>query len=261
LIETGIVKIEDFSDGLKEICDTQAGLRYILRCNPTRVEEIAAQRKSKLASLEKQILKANQYLKEHPRAKLEISLKKVQGYAKKLKIHAWAEIKKSGSMITVKIDERELEKESCFDGCYVVKTNVIASPDTSAESMHARYKDLSNVEWAFRTMKTTHLEMRPYYVQKYSRTDGHVFVVMLAYKLVRYLREAWGYLDITVEEGISELSGFHSILKGDNPICQYIPRPHGLSEKLLRALNISLPEVLPYKGINVATRKKLAKEI
>ncbi len=260
LIENEMVKIEDFSDELKEVIDHDAGLRYILRRNPVRVEEIAEQRKSKLVSLEKQIVKASQYLKEHPRAKLETALKKVQGYTKKLKISAWANIQKSGSTIVVKINEAELAKESCFDGCYVVKTNVIASSDASAESMHARYKDLSDVEWAFRTMKTTHLEMRPYYVRKYSRTDGHVFVVMLAYKLVRYLRESWRHLDVTVEEGISELSSFHSILRGDSPTCQYIPRPCCLSEELLSALSVSLPEALPYRGIAVATRKKLVKE-
>jgi transposase len=260
LIDKGIVKIEDFSHELKEHIDSDAGLRYILRRNPVRVEEIVAQRKSKLVALEKHILKANKYLKQHPKAKLKTSLLKVQGYAKKLKINAWAIVEGSGSMITVKIDQGELAKESCFDGCYVVKTNVTASTETSAENMHARYKDLSKVEWAFRTMKTTHLEMRPYYVQKYSRTDGHVFVVMLAYKLVRYLREAWEHLDVTVEEGINELAGFHSILRGESPVCQYIPRPDGLSEKLLSALNINLPEALPYKGINVATRKKLVKE-
>jgi transposase len=140
-----------------------------------------------------------------------------------LKINVWATVKKSGSTITItiKINEGELATESYFDGCYVVKTNVTASSEASAENMHARYKDLSNVEWAFQTMKTTHLEMRPYYVQKYSRTDGHVFVVMLAYKLVRYLREAWKSLEITTEEGITELAGLHSILRGDSPVCQY----------------------------------------
>jgi hypothetical protein len=84
LIERKIVKIEDFSNELKEVIDKDVGLRYILRRNPVRVEEIAAQRKSKLVSLEQQILKANQYLKEHPRAKLNTSLKKVQGVCKEI---------------------------------------------------------------------------------------------------------------------------------------------------------------------------------
>lgn len=260
LIEKGKIAIGDFSDELKEIIDNDTRIRYILRCNPVRAEEIDAQRKSKLASLERQGMKANQYLKEHPRSKLETSLRRLRAYAKKLKINGWIGIRKSKSVITIKVNKEKLEIESRFDGCYVVKTNVIDSSNASTEIMHARYKDLSEVEWAFRTMKTTHLEIRPYYVQKYSRTDGHAFVVMMAYKLVRYLREAWKHLEITVEEGIAELSGFHSVLKGDNPTCQYILKPHGLSEKLLDALNINLPKALPYKGINVATRKKLIKE-
>jgi transposase len=260
LIEKKKIAIEDFSNELKEIIDNDTGMRYILRRNPVRVEEISAQRKAKLTSLEMQILKANQYLKEHPRARLETSLRKLRTYAKKLKINDWACIRKNGLVISMRVNEEALAIESRFDGCYAVKTNVIDPSDASAEIMHARYKDLSDVEWAFRTMKTTHLEIRPYYVQKCSRTDGHVFVVMLAYKLVRYLREVWKSLEVTVEEGVTELAGFHSVLRGDNPTCQYIPQPHGLSEKLLTALKISLPKVFPYKGINVATRKKLVKE-
>jgi transposase len=258
LIDSGKLAISDFSDELKEIVDVNT--RYILRRNSIRVEEIAAQRKSKLLSLEKQILKANDYLKEHSRAKAETSAKKLRAFAKKMKINKWVSIRKSGSSVKYKMNEKQLAEESRFDGCYVVKTNVINSAEASAETIHARYKDLSDVEWAFRTMKTTHLEIRPYYVQKCSRTDGHVFVVMLAYKLIRFLREAWRHLEVTVEEGITELSGFHSILKGDNPTCQYIPKPHGLSARLLDALNIKLPVALPYSGINVATRKKLAKD-
>ena len=126
--------------------------------------------------------------------------------------------------------------------------------------MHARYKDLGGVEWAFRTMKTTHLEIRPYYVRKFSRTDGHVFVVMLAYKLIQYLRTAWKHIEITVEEGINLLASYCSLLRGSNPHCQYLPQPDERTKKLLDALDIQLPEVLPYKKVDVATRKKLLSE-
>jgi transposase len=260
LLKEKKITFEDFSEELKEIFDEEAGIRYILRRNPVRVEEITEQRKSKLHSLEKQVLKANAYLKEHPRSKPETASKHVRAYARKLKINGWVCIRKKGDIVDYKVDKAMLEEDSRFDGCYIVKTNVRNSQEATPEIMHARYKDLSDVEWAFRTMKTTHLEIRPYYVRKCSRTDGHAFVVMLAYKLIRHLREAWRHLETTVEEGISELANVCSFLRGENPSCQYIPKPHGLSENLLEALKIDLPVVLPYKGVYVATRKKLLDE-
>ncbi|MBW2086658.1 MAG: hypothetical protein JRI54_11625, partial [Deltaproteobacteria bacterium] len=47
-----------------------------------------------------------------------------------------------------------------LDGCYVIKTDL---PDEAADmdTIHDRYKDLAQVERAFRNMKTGHLEVRP----------------------------------------------------------------------------------------------------
>ena len=38
------------------------------------------------------------------------------------------------------------------------------------------------------------------------RSIAHLLIVMLAYKMERYLRSAWKDLDITVKEGISRLA-------------------------------------------------------
>ena len=70
----------------------------------------------------------------------------------------------------------------------------------------------------------------------------------------------WKHLEVTVEEGIFALAGLHSFLRGDSPSCQYIPKPDAMTKKLLNALNIDLPEVLPYTIVDVATRKKLVNE-
>ncbi len=40
---------------------------------------------------------------------------------------------------------------------------------------HERYKDLAEVEQGFRTLKTGHMEIRPWYVQKEESTRTHAF--------------------------------------------------------------------------------------
>ncbi|MEO5361102.1 MAG: hypothetical protein H7843_11755 [Nitrospirota bacterium] len=134
-------------------------------------------------------------------------------------------------------------------------------PDQSAtaETIHSRYKDLSYEEWAFRTSKTVELEFRPIHVRLATCTRGHVFVVMLAYRIVRELAIRWQLLDITVEEGIKELSTLcveEVSFNGTNTFNQ-IPHPRESVEKLIEAARVKMPEVLPSKDIFVTTKRKL----
>jgi transposase len=96
-----------------------------------------------------------------------------------------------------------LQEASRLDGCYVLKTDL---PESAAPKRWCtRYKDLAQVEQAFRTCKTSHLETRPIYVRTAEHTRGHVLVVMLAYLIRRELSRAWASLDLTVEEGLHQL--------------------------------------------------------
>ena len=125
--------------------------------------------------------------------------------------------------------------------------------------MHARYKDLAHVEWAFRTSKTVELELRPIHVRLASRTRGHVFIVTLAYRLARALARRWSGLDTTVQEGIDELKTLCAteILRNGRVVCSQIPEPRPSVRALLAAARVHLPEALPSKGARVATKRKL----
>ena len=74
----------------------------------------------------------------------------------------------------------------------------------SKQEVHDRYKDLTQVEQAFRTCKTTHLETRPIHVRTEAHRRAHVLVVMLADFIRRVLSRAWAALDVTVEEGLQQ---------------------------------------------------------
>ncbi|MDO9585489.1 MAG: IS1634 family transposase, partial [Syntrophales bacterium] len=108
------------------------------------------------------------------------------------------------------------------------------------------------------TFKQGHLDIHPTFVQTEASTQGHVFVIMLAYLLERELYRCWQNLDITVAEGIDELGSLRGVdITIGDVTCQKVPRPVGLSEKLLQAAGVRLPNVLPLRQIHVATRKKL----
>ena len=158
------------------------------------------------------------------------------------------------------VDEEVKDQEAQLDGCYVIKTDLTAEAAT-AETIHQRYKDLVQVERAFRTFKNGHLKVRPAYVRREASTRGHVFVVMLAYLLERELDKYWRGLEVTVAEGIDELGSLRGVeMTVGQVTCQRVPDATGLSKQLLDAANIKLPAVLPLRGVHVATRKKLIPE-
>src|SRR3972149_9936683 len=118
LINKGILQLGLFEEKLCEIKDE--GIRYILRRNPTRAEEMAKTRMSKLQSIEKYIEGKNGYLREHPRASVSKALEAAKERLKKLKIETWTQIKDEAGMLKIESDEEAFREESYLDGCYVI---------------------------------------------------------------------------------------------------------------------------------------------
>ena len=108
-------------------------------------------------------------------------------------------------------------------------------------------------------MKSDTIELRPIRVRKKPRTRAHVFIAMLSYIIEKHLREKWIDLNITVEEGIHELSSSINCTTVQVGAVKYnsIPKPRKLGSDLMSALGVTLPNAIPNRGIIVATRKKL----
>jgi Transposase DDE domain len=79
LLKADILQGSMFDEDLVEVMAEE--VRYIVRRNPQRAEELAAVRQSKRARLEKYLVQKNTYLAEHSRAKVETALKNAQAKA------------------------------------------------------------------------------------------------------------------------------------------------------------------------------------
>ncbi|MDO9530413.1 MAG: IS1634 family transposase [Syntrophales bacterium] len=255
-LKNGMFQMELFDQDIAEI--EAEGVRYVFRRNPDRAKEIAANRQSKKEYVMKLVAKKNQYLEEHPRAKISIAKREIKERIQKLKIDNWLKLLTQGRNFQVKTDKSALDKESKLDGCYVLKTD-LSKQEASKDVVHERYKDLAFVEWAFRTMKTTHLEVRPINVRTEKHTRAHAFVVMLSYMITRALYKYWVKLDITVKEGLSELDNLCviDIIVKNRVSFHSIPCPRKRSMELLKSAGISLPLAISTQNVHVATRKKL----
>jgi hypothetical protein len=84
-----------------------------------------------------------------------------------------------------------IEAESQLDGVYAIRTNLTAAELAASEVVRA-YKDLSQAERAFRSLKTVDLEVRPIHHRLPDRVRAHVLLCMLAYYLEWHMRQALG---------------------------------------------------------------------
>ncbi|OOP55339.1 MAG: hypothetical protein AYP45_15310, partial [Candidatus Brocadia carolinensis] len=109
LTKKGILQLGLFEEKLCEIKDE--GIRYILRRNPTRAEEMAKTRIAKLPSMEKYIDWKNSYLREHPRASVSKALEAAKERLKKLKLEAWAQIKDESGTLKIESNEEALNRD------------------------------------------------------------------------------------------------------------------------------------------------------
>lgn len=80
--------------------------------------------------------------------------------------------------------------EAALDGIYIIRTSVNAER-LDAPSCVRHYKSLSQVERAFRSMKTVDLKVRPIHHRLSDRVRAHIFLCMLAYYVEWPMREAW----------------------------------------------------------------------
>lgn len=136
------------------------GNRYIICLNPRQAQKDAQDRQAITDSLKEKI-------RTDPK-----SLIGNKGYRKYLTI-------KRGS---VSINQEKIERESRFDGKWVLITNT----NFSADQVALKYKELWQVEQVFRDIKSV-LETRPVYHQRDENIRGHVFCSFLALVLRKEL--------------------------------------------------------------------------
>ena len=86
-------------------------------------------------------------------------------------------------------DPESIEREARLDGIYVLRTSVPAEILSGDDTVRA-YKSLSQVERAFRSLKTLDLHLRPIFHRLEERVRAHVFLCLLAYYVEWHLRKA-----------------------------------------------------------------------
>ena len=142
--------------------------RYVIAYNPQQAELDRINREQILERLSCELEVLNQKRKTKSQCKLLLH-RSMGRYVKELK---------SGKL---KIDKAKVRQDEKLDGKYLLSTS---DQHLSAEDIALGYKQLLEVERAFRTLKST-LCLRPVYHSKDERIRSHVLLCWLALLLIR----------------------------------------------------------------------------
>lgn len=190
---TGPLQLSLFDDrDLAEISAPEFPDERLIVCrNPLLADERARKREALLASTESNLARIAAGLKRKGAAsktdaEIGLAVGKVIDKRKMAK-HFILDI--SDGALSWRRDTDGITEEARLDGLYVIRTSLKAEAMSAAEAVEA-YKDLARVERAFRSIKTTDLEIRPIRHWSADRVRGHVLLCMLAYHVEWHLRTA-----------------------------------------------------------------------
>jgi hypothetical protein len=126
-----------------------------------------------------------------------------------------------------------IEREAQLDGLYVIRTSESAQR-LSAQDTVCGYKNLVQLERAFRTLKGVELQIRPIHHCTEERVRAHVFLCLLAYYVEWQLRQAWKPLLLDDEELAEQR-------QHRDPVAPAAPSDSAKAKKAVRLTEDGLP--------------------
>jgi hypothetical protein len=218
---------------VKEVVVEEGSLRrrFVVVRNPQQAARDREVREAQLRRLEAEIARLNARLAKrsptgqaHTRAVCALKSDPVVGkFIRELK---------SGQL---RIDRAAAREEEKLDGKFLLSTT---DPSLSAEDVALGYKQLAEVERAFRTLKHT-LDLRPLYHRLPERIRAHVLLCWLALLLVRVIETETG---ITWERVRDELEQIHRVdLRTKDGAVRMVTDLSADQRKALKTLGIPPP--------------------
>lgn len=192
LVEAGAIQMDLFDErNLFEVCDAAfPGERLIVCRNPSLATLRTEKRHSLLAATTRELetvqrMVASGRLRDADKIGVRVG-KVVNKY--KMAKHFDLDIREG--QFTFRIHEDQVAEEAALDGLYVIRT-ALPREQLSADDAVRHYKSLSQVEAAFRSLKSDDLKIRPIYHHTEDRVRAHLFLCMLAYYVKWHMSEAW----------------------------------------------------------------------
>jgi len=191
LVKEGALQLSLFDEqDLAEIAaDDYPGERLVVCRNPLVAAERARKRTDLLAATERALAEIQARVQQGTLAGEAAIGLAVGEVWNRWRVRKHFQVEISDSAFSFARKQEQIAAEAALDGIYVLRTSV-AENELAAPDVVRAYKQLKEVERAFRTLKGP-LELRPIHHRLEDRVKAHVFLCMLAYYLAWHLRQAW----------------------------------------------------------------------
>ncbi|MDR2586619.1 MAG: IS1634 family transposase [Prevotellaceae bacterium] len=184
-----IIEQQAWKEGTTYEIHKEDGSRLIIEYSTNRAKEDAFNRERALKKLEQQINSG----------KLTKGNINNRGYNKYLKMEG---------DVSISIDYQKIEKSIFWDGLkgYITNTKL------SIKEIITQYKELWNIERAFRISKTD-LQIRPIYHRKRSRIEVHICISFMAYLIYKELERLLktNKIELSIEKAIEQINKMYEI--------------------------------------------------
>jgi hypothetical protein len=173
--------------------DDYPGERLVVCRNPLVGSERTRKREDLLAATERGLAEIAQRVARGTLSGADQIGLAVGPAVKRYRMKKHFELQITDTTLTYARKHAQIAAEAALDGIYVLRTSVAAGDLSTAEVVRS-YKQLEQVERAFKTFKGPELEIRPIHHHREDRVRAHVFLCTLAYYLTWHLRQAWAPL-------------------------------------------------------------------
>ena len=277
LLKDKVIQLSLFAKELSEVEDN--GIRYILSKNPIleqqkkelrenlkqRFEDNILEIKRAWQKRRDQNLENQEKLKNgHKNKKLVIgfSNKKLDNYKfraseliKRYKMTKFYQVEITDEKFAITFLLEEYQQARLLNGKYIIETTV-KKEQMEKKEVRNKYKELQNVEHAFRDLKVDKLNIRPIFHRNAEQTRGHVFISMFSYAIIKEIETAvypWlkeynkannrklAYKDIVSELNNIKLSELEIGYKMKKLI---IPQLTPIQQEIFRILNVKTEDMM-----------------
>ncbi len=184
--------------------EQEGGLRYAVAFDPEIARESRQSRQMRLEKAQRFIQSVLERLRGQSRGRPltpQGALEQIHDYLRDRKLLRYFRLELTSRGLSVTADEDARRFEELSDGKLVVESSC---GELGAQELIERYKELADIERAFRTLKSS-LKIRPVYHWTERRIRAHVFICVLALQLHRFMRAQLAGSGISVERFLERL--------------------------------------------------------
>jgi len=192
LVNSGAIQMDLFDErNLFELTHPDfPGERLVACRNPELAKRRTEKRNALLEATAKELEKVRQMVlrgRLHGQDNIGVRVGKV---VNKYKVAKHFKLDIHDNRFDFETDEEKVAAEAALDGIYIVRTSLPEQRMNTDDTVRS-YKLLSQVERAFRSLKTIDLKVRPIRHRLEDRVRAHIFLCMLAYYVQWHMLEAW----------------------------------------------------------------------